>query len=71
MLTEAIDFLKTILAEGAISKKEIIEKGKEVDFKEVTLRRAKTFLKVEAVHDGYGKGSLWKWRLPSKETSAY
>lgn len=67
MFSEAIDFLKTVLAEGAVSKKEVIIKAKEVGLKEVTLRRAKTFLRIEAIHEGYGKGSLWKWVLPVNE----
>lgn len=66
ILSEAVHFLKTVLAEGAISKKEVSEKAREAGFKEPTLRRAKTFLGVEAIHEGYGKGSLWKWYLPSR-----
>jgi hypothetical protein len=63
--SEAIEFLKVVLAEGAVSKKEIDDRARDVGIKNITLRRAKTFLGVETVHDGYGKGSVWKWYLPS------
>ena len=32
----------------------------------MTLRRAKVALSVAVVHEGYGKGSVWQWSLPSK-----
>jgi putative DNA primase/helicase len=66
VLAEAIDFLKVLLADGPMSRKEVSEKAREAGFKDITLRRAKTFLSVEITHDGYGKGSVWKWALPSK-----
>jgi len=65
-LSEAIHFLKVLLKEGPVTKKEVSEKGREAGFKDITLRRAKAFLRVEAIHEGYGKGSVWKWALPSK-----
>jgi len=65
-LSEAIRFLKVLLREGSVSKKEVDERAKDAGFKDITLRRAKAFLGVEAVHEGYGKGSVWKWALPSK-----
>ncbi len=65
-LAEAVEFLKALLAIGPVTKKEVDEKAKDAGFKDITLRRAKTFLGVEAVHDGYGKGSVWKWYLPPK-----
>ncbi|HXH54207.1 MAG TPA: AAA family ATPase, partial [Gammaproteobacteria bacterium] len=66
-LAEAIDFLKVLLADGAMLKKEIIEKATEAGIKSITLRRAKTSLGIIAVHEGFGKGSVWKWCLPSEE----
>ena len=65
-LSEAIYFLKVLLKEGPVSRKEVSEKAREAGFKDITLRRAKAVLDVEAVHEGYGKGSVWKWALPSK-----
>lgn len=61
---EAVFFLKTLLSEGAVSKKEVDDKAKDAGIKDITLRRAKNFLKVQTIHEGYGKGSAWKWSLP-------
>jgi len=66
VLAEAIDFLRVLLANGSVSKKEIDKKAEEAGFNSITVRKAKAFLGLEAVHEGYGKGSDWKWRLPSK-----
>jgi putative DNA primase/helicase len=63
--TEAVDFLKVLLAEGPVLKQIVATKAKEAGFTEMTLRRAKTFLNIKSVHDGYGTGSVWKWCLPS------
>jgi len=65
-LAEAINFLKILLEEGSMLKKEITEKAREAGIKDITLRRAKTALGVMSVHEGFGKGSVWKWCLPSK-----
>lgn len=62
---EAVDFLKVLLAEGPVLKQMVAAKAKEAGFTEMTLRRAKTFLNIRSVHDGYGTGSVWKWCLPS------
>ena len=64
MLADAVKFLKVLLSEGPISKKEVDERAKEAGIKSMTLRRAKVLLGVETVHEGYGKGSVWKWCLP-------
>ena len=66
MLSEAIHFLEVLLADGPVSKQEVDAQARAAGFTNITLRRAKTALGVEAVHDGYGKGSIWKWALPSK-----
>lgn len=66
VLKEAIHFLRVLLSDGPLCKKEIDERAREAGFKDITLRRAKTFLGVEASHDGFGNGSVWKWRLPSQ-----
>jgi hypothetical protein len=65
-LSKAIHFLKVLLREGSVSKKKVDERAKDAGLKDITLRRAKAFLGVEAVHEGYGKGSVWKWALPLK-----
>lgn len=68
--SEAIHFLQILLSEGPLLRKEIDVKAQEAGIKDITLRRAKTFLGIEAIHEGYGKGSVWKWCLPSKELKA-
>ncbi len=65
-LAEAEAFLKEVLAKGPVSKKDIDDQAKAFGFKEMTLRRAKMALGVIVVHEGYGKGSVWQWSLPSK-----
>jgi len=67
ILADAMDFLNVLLADGALFQKEIIIKAKEAGFSEMTLRRAKKCLKIKSMHDGYGKGSVWKWCLPHLE----
>ncbi len=66
MLSEAVHFLEILLADGPVSKQEVDTQARAAGFTNITLRRAKTALGIEAVHDGYGKGSIWKWALPSK-----
>jgi putative DNA primase/helicase len=66
VLNEAVNFLRVLLANGPMARREINEKAREAGFKEITLRRAKSVLGIEAIHEGYGKGSIWKWYLPSK-----
>ena len=66
-LSEAVDFLKAMLLDdGLVDSNIVIQKAKEVGINYSTIQRAKTLLEVEAIHEGYGKGSSWKWRLPSK-----
>jgi putative DNA primase/helicase len=66
-LSEAVGFLKEILAEGLVDNRTIIEKAKELNINYSTLQRAKTLLEIEPIHEGFGKGSIWKWCLPSKK----
>lgn len=66
VLTEAAEFLHSLLLEGSVAKKEIDEKATDAGFSGMTLRRAKKLLGVEAVHERHGASSIWKWRLPIK-----
>jgi putative DNA primase/helicase len=70
MLEEAMEFLKELLSHGPVAKKEIEAQAKEAGFKEITVRRAKKALGVQAIHEGYGKDSIWKWSLLSKSLKA-
>jgi putative DNA primase/helicase len=65
-LSEAVDFLKVLLEGGSVLKKEITQKAMEAGIKDITLRRAKASLGIMTVHEGFGKGSIWKWCLPAK-----
>lgn len=66
-ISDAIYFLKTLLSDGPLSKKEIDDQSKEAGIKSITLRRAKSILGIETVHEGYGTGSTWKWYLPTSK----
>ena len=59
--------LKILLSDGPLSKKEIDNQSREAGIKNITLRRAKSILEIETIHEGYGKGSVWKWCLPSSK----
>lgn len=66
-LREAVDFIKAILADNVlVDSTLVIQKAKEAGINYSSIQRAKTLLEVEAIHEGFGKGSTWKWRLPSK-----
>lgn len=63
-ISEAIEFLKSTLADGGRPQKEIQEEAKEFGINKSTLDRAKKRLKVESHKQGM-KG-VWIWKLPSK-----
>jgi putative DNA primase/helicase len=65
-LSEAVDFLKMLLSDGLVDSTIVIQKAKEAGINYSTIQRAKTLLEIEAIHEGFGKGSVWQWRLPSK-----
>lgn len=65
-LEEAMDFLKGLLAEGPMAKKDIDLKAEQSGFSAMTIRRAQKALEIQPLHEGYGTGSVWKWALPSK-----
>jgi hypothetical protein len=57
---EAMDFLRKILADGALPPKEVQEEAKGAGISPATLRRAKEELGVLSEKDGL----VWTWRLP-------
>jgi putative DNA primase/helicase len=61
---DAKNFLRGLLADGAISAKRVYAEAREAGYSERTMRRAQKALSVEAVKDGLKAG--WSWRLPSK-----
>lgn len=64
---EAVSFLKDLLSKGPVPKHEIDNKARDAGIKDITLRRAKTFLKVGTLHEGFGLGSIWRWYLPTTQ----
>jgi hypothetical protein len=62
-IEEAKDFLREMLANGAIKTKDVLKESKSAGISEATLKRAKTDLKIKATHDGYQ--GPWYWQMPS------
>jgi len=62
-LTEAIDFLRSELADGPRPQSEILRAGRECGHAEKTIRRAKKKLGVTAQRSGFGRGGEWRWSL--------
>lgn len=65
--SEAIEFLRSALADGPRSSKEIESEARNAGISESTLRRAKSFLGVCAVKEGghFGGGKQkWLWAMP-------
>jgi hypothetical protein len=59
---EAELLLQEMLKGASVPVTEILAEAKKLGFSEVTMRRAKKSLGIEAVKIGYGKG--WQWRFP-------
>ena len=67
-IDDAEDFLRQLLKEGVVSRRQIMQEAEEAGISERTLKRAKSRLGVEAnrVSDGNeGKGH-WEWSLPAQ-----
>lgn len=63
-LADAKGFLLAILADGPVSAKQIKREADEAGHSQITLKRAKQALGVEAIKDGFKAG--WTWALPPK-----
>lgn len=61
-LQEAIQFLKTELAEGPVSAKQIQTAAGQAGFSNATIRRAKDALGIKPIK-GFGDGR-WRWAMP-------
>jgi hypothetical protein len=57
----AAEWLQAFLANGAQPAMEVIEQGQECGYPEVTLRRAKSALKIGSRKLRFGSGSSWFW----------
>lgn len=69
-LEEAMDFLKGLLSEGPMAKKDIDLQAEQSGVSAITIRRAQKALGIQPLHKGYGTGSVWMWALPSKMIKA-
>jgi hypothetical protein len=69
--SEAVEFLKEVLADGALPAKQVIEEAEDAGIAEKTLRRAKKRLDVIVYREnttGEKRGSgRWLWKLPMVE----
>jgi hypothetical protein len=64
-LSDAVDFLKTMLSEGPIKTQEIRKEARQAGISDSTLRRAKEHLKI-IPRRGEGKNPPYFWELPSR-----
>lgn len=63
---EAEEFLWTVLADGPLSAKQVVEQAREAQIAEKTLRRAKSKLGVKAVQVSGKAHGGWAWELPNQ-----
>lgn len=65
-VSEAMNFLRDVLADGPVAAKEVQHRAKEAGITKATLRRAQKALDVKARHRGEGGGSgrgEWIWEM--------
>jgi putative DNA primase/helicase len=63
-LTDAMDFLQDVLANGPASAREVQDAARAAGHSRATLQRAKNTLGIVADKEGFLGG--WRWSLPSK-----
>jgi hypothetical protein len=61
-LSEAVDFLQTLLERGPVSSMQVDAEAREAGVAKATLRRAKDNLGIKPFKDGMKGG--WVWALP-------
>jgi hypothetical protein len=64
VLDDAIEFLRDELSDGPMWAKQIFKDAKDAGVSEITLRRAKTTLRVKSERQGV---EGWAWSLPTKD----
>jgi hypothetical protein len=62
-LDEAMDVLRTILADGRVPADEVKQQARRAGVSDRTLDRAKTALDVRAKREGFGRAGVWYWTL--------
>lgn len=68
-LSEACDWLRSVLAEGPLPAQEINRRARADSIAKRTLDRAKNELGVKARRSGFGKAGQWTWTLPAPHTA--
>lgn len=69
-LEDAKQFLRDVLADGAVLAKDVLAEARECGIKEITLRRAAKELGVDIAHlgkRGEKGGGKWTWRLAKQD----
>jgi len=69
-LMEAMDFLRDILAAGAVEVKEVKRMAGNICIADITLRRAKAALSIMTRREGFGKTGKFTWELPIENFKA-
>jgi len=64
VMADAVEFLRDELSDGPMWAKQVFRDAKDAGIAEITLRRAKTTLRVKSEKIGV---EGWQWELPSKE----
>lgn len=65
-LGEAADWLRDALAAGPVAADELLGAARKDGIARRTLQRAKSELGVKSCREGFGNGSRWVWRLPTR-----
>jgi putative DNA primase/helicase len=60
----AKDWLKELLANGAVAAKGVEEAARQAGLTRATVRRAADALRIERKREGFGSDGEWKWSLP-------
>ncbi len=66
VLSEAVDWLRDALGDGAVSTKELKQQAGKDGIASRTLDRAKSELGVKASREGFGGSGRWVWTLPDQ-----
>ena len=70
MREEAVDFLRTVLAQGAVPAEEVQQAARKAGITPKPLRVARDDLKIVPRRKGFGPGAVWNWSLPGPSIDA-
>ncbi|MFW9942943.1 MAG: AAA family ATPase [Candidatus Thorarchaeota archaeon] len=63
-LDEAMSFLKDLLSDGPVLVRNIYKQAREIGISEITLKRAKSNLKIKSEKDTKRFDGKWYWQIP-------